>query len=266
MMIVKNRPNISNWNWDSGYKAKSSENEYPTRVADSGRAAGLELSLVSHKQDHTVLCNEHKGFLVILSSPGSLFDTSMTNFQAYYSEDILVSVEPKLSITSDVLRSYDPAQRECFFSSERPLRFFKTYTLWNCKMECVANFTQIQCGCVPYYLPRTYHIYYLINIIIYILIIIIDNLCSILSMVLDFICAQLNFPLADDNSTKICGAGSLKCYKAALKMLLHRQDFYRNCNCLDSCKVITYRSKADKVKFNWTAISRAKGNSTIETG
>lgn len=154
MMIVKNKPNITNWNWDDGYKAKISKNEYPMRVGDPGRLAGLELSLASRKQDHTIFCTAYEGFLVILSSPGTLFETSLTQFHAYYSVDILVSVEPKLTITSDILRSYDPDQRECFFSSERPLRFFKTFTKYNCKLECVANFTQIQCGCVQFYLPR----------------------------------------------------------------------------------------------------------------
>lgn len=43
-----------------------------------------------------------------------------------------------------------------FFSTERQLRFFRTYTQYNCEAECLANFTQIQCGCVKFSMPSRF--------------------------------------------------------------------------------------------------------------
>lgn len=44
--------------------------------------------------------------------------------------------------------------RGCYFSDERYLRFFKNYTFYNCRTECLSNYTYKECGCVMFYMPR----------------------------------------------------------------------------------------------------------------
>lgn len=45
-------------------------------------------------------------------------------------------------------------RRQCFFNSERKLRYLRTYTQRNCELECLANFTLAVCGCVRFSMPH----------------------------------------------------------------------------------------------------------------
>lgn len=47
-------------------------------------------------------------------------------------------------------------RRQCFFDTERQLRFFKIYTQRNCELECLANFTVKTCGCAKFSMPSGY--------------------------------------------------------------------------------------------------------------
>lgn len=85
--------------------------------------------------------------------PGETVEPSRNYLRLSISEEILVQIHPKLHVTSDGLRKYKPNQRQCFYSSDHPLRFFRLYTKSNCKAECVANFTRIECDCVKFSMP-----------------------------------------------------------------------------------------------------------------
>lgn len=64
-----------------------------------------------------------------------------------------VSIWPNIITTTIDARKYDPKVRQCFFNSERKLKFFKVYTRSNCEYECLANFTKKRCGCVKFMMP-----------------------------------------------------------------------------------------------------------------
>lgn len=157
-MTTRSNTNVSNWEWDNGYLSESTENEYPLRVTHSGNR--LEMTLFEHNQGHLSLCGDNdEEFLVILSAPG---DTSYyrSQFRVPMSTNSFLEMEPKMTITSEALRSYTPRQRECFFNSERRLAFFKTFSDKNCIYECVSNYTAMVCGCVPFNMPRMYYTYF----------------------------------------------------------------------------------------------------------
>lgn len=78
---------------------------------------------------------------------------SRNSFRVPVSEDTLITIKPKMTITSEGLRSYNPNQRQCVFLSERSLHFYKVYSQRNCEDECLANFTKIECGCVKFSMP-----------------------------------------------------------------------------------------------------------------
>lgn len=70
--------------------------------------------------------------MVIISSillfqflPGEVPAMTRKYFQVSRLEATGVLIKPTYVSTSDGLRSFDPNQRQCFFSSERKLRFFK---------------------------------------------------------------------------------------------------------------------------------------------
>lgn len=73
-----------------------------------------------------------------------------------------IIIKPEITITSESLRNLPPSRKKCVFSTERYLQFYKIYTQGNCKLECLANYTLRNCGCVPHELPREYKI--LLNI------------------------------------------------------------------------------------------------------
>lgn len=66
---------------------------------------------------------------------------------------VVVVVQPNIMGTSPGLLSYDPHRRQCFFPSERYLKFFKVYTQRNCELECLTNHTLKVCGCVGIHMP-----------------------------------------------------------------------------------------------------------------
>lgn len=58
-----------------------------------------------------------------------------------------VLVTPSVTRSDESLKTLEPAERSCYLDGERKLRFFKVYTLRNCKYECFANFTVEACNC-----------------------------------------------------------------------------------------------------------------------
>ena len=69
-------------------------------------------------------------------------------------QELVVRVIPNMMTTSEGLRGYSPHRRQCYFPSERHLRFFKVYTQSNCALECLTNFTLHLCSCAAFYMPR----------------------------------------------------------------------------------------------------------------
>jgi hypothetical protein len=47
-------------------------------------------------------------------------------------------------------------RRQCYFSRERELKFFKIYTKANCELECLANLTLRYCNCSLFYTPSEF--------------------------------------------------------------------------------------------------------------
>lgn len=94
-----------------------------------------------------------QGFKILLHTPGEVPQVSKHYFRVPLLQEVLVSVKPNMITTSEGLMSYEPNRRQCYFNSERQLRFFKVYTQRNCELECLSNFTRIECGCVKFSMP-----------------------------------------------------------------------------------------------------------------
>lgn len=73
-------------------------------------------------------------------------------------EEYRVAIKPMITNASSSLRKIPQDKRQCVFSNEKYLKFYRTYTQRNCAMECEANYTLAMCFCVPYYLPSTFNI------------------------------------------------------------------------------------------------------------
>ena len=152
---------MSGWSLENGYEKRFNSHEYPIRPFESGRKGALELVLSNEMQNHDdVFCNGiRQGFIVFLTPPDESIEFRPF-LQTEFSDNTIITVTPKITTTSKELRSYKPAQRGCFFNSERQLRFFKSYTDVNCNVECSANLTKRVCGCVGFSMPSMFYIQY----------------------------------------------------------------------------------------------------------
>lgn len=158
MMITKGNPNVSEWSLENRYTDKISDDEYPIRIIESGKEYALDVALTLSQRDFDYFCKSYlQGFRVTLSVPGDELNIFYNSLRIPVSENSVITIKPKLITTLNGLRNYKPNDRQCFYDSERKLRFYKIYTQNNCEMECLANFTKIECGCVKFSMPRKNH-------------------------------------------------------------------------------------------------------------
>lgn len=150
MMIVRNNPNGSTWSPENGYANPFAEDNYPFQAIDA--KSGFLSSV--YRRDIEYRCTGFdEGFKMVFTMPGETIKMSQNYLRLPLSEYSMIYVTFELTKTSDRLRQYKLSQRQCFFQSERQLRFFKIYTQTNCEEECLANFTKNECGCVKFSMP-----------------------------------------------------------------------------------------------------------------
>jgi amiloride-sensitive sodium channel len=86
-----------------------------------------------------------------------------------------IEIHPTVGMATPALANIEKEKRQCVYSAEKQLRFYRTYTQRNCIMECEANFTLMFCQCAMYYMPSTIYIFlsfkilFIIYIYIYLL-------------------------------------------------------------------------------------------------
>lgn len=156
MHSITSRPNVSNWYPETGYDTESKDGSYPIRVFSAQKNSALSFNLQSYDEDVEFVCRTLvPGYKLFLHTPGDVLKATDMSIRIPFSEEIEISIKPKLTTTSAGLRKYRPNQRHCFFNSERQLHFFKFYSQSNCKAECLANYTLEKCGCVKFNMPST---------------------------------------------------------------------------------------------------------------
>lgn len=156
MMIVHSNP-ISIWDLENGFSTMSNERKFPFRMVSASVDAGIEIFLRANSSKVDTRCNGQRyGFKMSVTMPGEALRISRNPLQIPIEKDIQIAIKPKWITTSDGLRKYEPHQRQCFFQSERRLRFLKMYTQANCEEECLANFTLNECGCVKFSMPSKF--------------------------------------------------------------------------------------------------------------
>lgn len=228
LLIGTSTPNTTQWSLEGGYEDGEQNYSYPRRICNAKPSSALLFILCLNDQIIEYVCPDRiPGFRFFLHMPGEVPAMTRKYFQVSRLEATGVLIKPTYVSTSDGLRSFSPKQRQCFFSSERKLRFFKIYTQNNCEAECLANFTKIECGCVRFSMPSM-------------------EFLSELNRFCQSNCNMYTF-LAGDNNTRICGVPKILCYRQAEQKMFdeHAQKnpgklFHENCNCLPSCTSISY--------------------------
>lgn len=152
MMISNKNPNVSGWNLESGFTNKQYAKVYPRRISVS-TPLGSFIGLKINKNNDNQCKDIDEGIKVILTVPGDFLGVSRNYYRAPLSKITELKIFTKVTTTSEAIRHYAPSQRQCYYSFERQLKFFKNYTQVNCEAECLANFTKMECGCVKFSMP-----------------------------------------------------------------------------------------------------------------
>lgn len=155
LSAVVDQPIVSGWSLDKGYVDITNTSSYPIHVYGSQERAAFTIHLQGLADGLEYLCRDvvSSGFKVYLHTPGDVLRSTDPFDQVWFDEHVSLAITPKTISTAGGLRTYRPSQRRCFFTSERPLRFYTIYTQHNCEVECLANYTVQECGCVKFSMP-----------------------------------------------------------------------------------------------------------------
>lgn len=142
------------WKFRGGYTTTDEETD-PRRVVGLKDSSGVSLTLWIDDIDIDHICRGNlQGYRVTLHSPGDIPRVSKEYFRIPLKKEVTVIVKPNMIKTSEGLRSYSPARRQCLFDNKKDLQFFKIYSQSNCELECLTNFTLNSCGSVKFSIPR----------------------------------------------------------------------------------------------------------------
>lgn len=158
MLTVRNNPSAEHWNADEGYRSNVNESDlYPYRVFSTRKFGTLAVALqIIADMSHTRCGHFTPGFMLFFHMPDELPDILMSENFIPAEQMVVISVIPRVTITSNDLQRYAPQVRRCYLRSERPLHFFRSYSQRKCELECLANFIKKTCNCVSFWMPSTW--------------------------------------------------------------------------------------------------------------
>lgn len=144
------------WNRDLGYHNNLSTAKYtnPFRSYNIYDGLRLKFSINDSNQFPEFKSNASSNVLVSLHAPDEVpaFNRHSKTFTLKSNRYTVVKITAHL-VVSEGIEKYEPEVRQCYYSNERYLKFYKSYTQNHCERECLANYTLAKCGCTPYHLP-----------------------------------------------------------------------------------------------------------------
>ncbi|CAH0755771.1 unnamed protein product [Diatraea saccharalis] len=221
------------WNLENGYPPEAPIETYPHRGSGYGAKAGLTFLMKTKEINLDYLCKGPvQGFKILLHNPAELPRLSQQYFRSPLSQEVVVAVKPKMMTTSDGLKPYSPDRRQCYFPSERYLKYFKIYTQSNCEMECLTNFTYARCGCVHFGMPHGKDMEVCNT----------GSVACIKASQMELVVADIEYGLNLDNNNDTLGEA---------------RTIASNCKCLPACTSIEYEAETSQADYDWKAIYQA---------
>ncbi|XP_013199333.2 pickpocket protein 28-like [Amyelois transitella] len=215
------------WNLEDGYAENTPLETYPNRGSGSGAKSGLVFLMKTRMSDLDYLCRGPvQGFKVLLHNPAELPRLTQSYFRSGLNQELVVAVKPKMMTTSSGLRPYDPERRQCYFPTERYLRFYKVYTQSNCEFECFTNYTYSRCGCVHISMPHDPEM----------------KVCNTGSMTcvkkvqMELVVVEVESYLKKTLDSELTNEA---------RRIAH------NCKCLPACTSIEYEAEISKADYDW---------------
>ncbi|KAM7349881.1 pickpocket protein 28-like isoform 1-T2 [Cochliomyia hominivorax] len=145
-----------NWNLEEGYEEELPKSYYPRTAVGAGVSMGLTVVLNAELDDYYCSSTNGAGFKVLLYNPIDAPNIKETGLPIMLGHQTRIRVNPKRMESLSMLRYINPKERQCYFSGEKNLLYFKYYTRRNCEMECDANKFFRHCKCIPYHMAKIY--------------------------------------------------------------------------------------------------------------
>lgn len=133
----------SNWtvqSYEDGYTDPLDFTAYPMNSLEPGKRTGMSIRLKIRKNDVDYGCKGPvNGFSLTLHTPDEFPQTGLHSHSIPFGRETSISVQPYVMSTSENLKRFEPKKRQCFFEEDKKLKYFKSYTQSNCKLECLTG-------------------------------------------------------------------------------------------------------------------------------
>ena len=144
---------------ESEYSALIKDLQGETRIrkveSQEGRKNGLRLTLDLHsnKVSFGSLDQQYSAFNLFIGRPAQFPMMRDKSIQLQPGREHFVDLSATV-VSTNGIRDILPEARECFFTDEGDLEFYKRYTFSNCRLECGIKKAEQQLGCIPWHLPK----------------------------------------------------------------------------------------------------------------
>ncbi|KAH8418494.1 hypothetical protein KR009_005673 [Drosophila setifemur] len=144
--------------WDpiSGYPKRLPTSYYPRPGVGVGTTMGLQIILNGRVNDYFCSSTNGQGFKVLLYNPIDQPRMKESGLPVMIGHQTSFRIIARSFIALPNIRNIHRTSRQCIFSDEQQLLFYRYYTRRNCEAECDALFYLRLCNCIPYYLPLVY--------------------------------------------------------------------------------------------------------------
>ncbi|KAF7281904.1 hypothetical protein GWI33_004065 [Rhynchophorus ferrugineus] len=218
-------PKLSNWTLEHGYDINDEINTYPFRALFSGSIFALQGILTSYHDEEGLLCREGvRGFKMQISNPSVMPRPLQQHLLIPMNRMVECASNLNIIGTSETVKKYDPSKRNCYYTSERYLNYFKLYSQENCQIECRTNFSIAICGCIDFYMPRYND----------------TPICRRSNLVCLFNAQEtLLNTIIDRQLARLRGTDN------------HSSDIIDNCDCLPICTSMAYTVETTQTHWDW---------------
>lgn len=141
---------VSQWTLDKGYLTKDVKT-YPYRM---DKANEISFGLKILEDDASNVYQSQKQFVVYLNKPNEILSVFAKPFNVEFKQDLALTFAARLTTYDKEFRRFSPKERDCFFTDEYKLKYFKSYTFSNCVEECFAEVILILCNCTKFSMAR----------------------------------------------------------------------------------------------------------------
>lgn len=225
----------SEWFLDKDYDSEKVK-IYPRRAIGSGVELGLAVELKTRKSNLNPGCKRGiRGFRLSLHTPVEVPQMSKQFYSISFQKQTALSVSPKMIYSSKDIHDYSPISRQCYFSHEKELEFFKVYSKANCEFECRAKQILATCGCVKFSMPHNNETKVCRH----------SELSCVKEADLNFINRDLERKLLSKQLKRDLKHGKIKENDPGFKKLKKM----KSCECLPSCTSLAYDAEISQTDY-----------------